>query len=89
MQNDITYLRDRVDGIAEVLIEQSKQLTRNTVILELNTESLQEHMRRTEALEKQMDVALIPVKGLKWLGILITLLGTAIGAILGISELIK
>ncbi len=80
MHDDMRYLRDRVDGIADVLV-------RNTVILEKNTESLAEHMRRTAALEKQMDTALIPIKAVKWFGVFITLLGTAVGAILSFKQL--
>lgn len=60
MKEDIQYLRERVDGIGETL-------AKNTAILEQNTESLKEHMRRTELLEKHMDVALIPIKATKWL----------------------
>ncbi len=78
---DIQYLRERMDEVSEVL-------TRNTVILEQNTDSLKEHMRRTAALEGQMETALIPIKLAKWLGIIITCLGTAIGAILGITQLL-
>lgn len=82
MQNDLNYLRERIDVISDVL-------TRNTVILEKNTESLQEHMRRTDILEQQMQTALIPVKTAKILGYIIGLLTTTAGAILGIWELFR
>lgn len=69
MDSDMQYLRDRVDGIADTL-------SRNTVILENNTESLKEHMRRTAALEEQMQVALLPIKVARILAWVIGVLGT-------------
>tara|TARA_R110000868_G_scaffold59698_1_gene183284 strand:- start:125 stop:376 length:252 start_codon:yes stop_codon:yes gene_type:complete len=55
MSEEIKYIRERVDGIAETL-------ARNTVVLEKNTESLKEHMRRTDLLETQMETALWPIR---------------------------
>lgn len=78
--SDLQYLRERIDGVADTL-------SRNTVILEANTKSLEEHMRRTDLLERRVEVALIPVKVAKWLGYIIGLLGTGAGAILAIKQL--
>lgn len=82
MQDDITYLRTRVDGIADTL-------AKNTVVLEANTESLREHIRRTDLLEKQMDTALIPIKAIKIGAYLLGLLGTIFGGIMAIREWFK
>jgi hypothetical protein len=72
MEKDLQYLRERVDGIADVL-------SKNTAVLEQNTESLKEHMRRTEILEGQMDTALWPIriaKVLMWAGGVIMFVST-------------
>lgn len=45
MSHDFDYIRSRVDGIADV---QTKMM----VVLERNTVSLEEHMRRTALLEE-------------------------------------
>lgn len=78
MKDEIQYIRGRVDSIADVL-------ARNTVVLEKNTESLQEHMRRTEILEEQMDTALIPIKVGKvavWVVGILSAVATVVGAAL-------
>lgn len=82
LKDELAYVRGRVDEMAETLVK-------NTVILEANTESLREHMRRTDLLEKQMETALIPIKVGKLLGYIIGLLGTAVGGILGLYQLFK
>lgn len=48
MHEDLQYLRERVDGIADTL-------AKNTAVLEANTSSLREHMRRTELLETRVE----------------------------------
>lgn len=82
MKEDIQYLRQRVDGIADVL-------TKNTTVLEANTESLKEHMKRTELLEEQMETALIPIKASKILAYVLGFIGTIAGAVVGLHELFK
>lgn len=77
-KEDIQYLRQRVDGIGETL-------AKNTAILEQNTDSLREHMRRTELLEKQMDTALLPIRAIKWLASVVI----AIGSIYSVIKLLK
>lgn len=81
MHEEFKYLRNRVDGIADTL-------ARNTTILEANTESLKEHMRRTELLEAQVDRAIIPYNVMKWTAYILGLLGTIGGGILGIRQLL-
>lgn len=57
---------DRIESKLDVLIANQQQhavlLERHTVLHEKNSEDLAEHIRRTEILEKQMDVALIPIQ---------------------------
>lgn len=77
-RDEMQYVRSRVDGIADTLAH-------NTAILEKNTESLKEHMRRTEILETQMETALIPIKSVKILAYifgLITAIGSGIMAVM-------
>lgn len=82
MKEEMQYIRERVDGIAGTL-------ARNTAILEANTESLKEHMRRTELLEQNMETALLPIRAAKILGYILGLLGTIGGAILAWSQYSK
>lgn len=88
MEHDFQYIRDRLDRVVDVLSEHGELLARNTA-------SLEEHMRRSDALETRVeqvsdrsDEAISFVKSLKILGIIITCLGTAIGAILGLIQLL-
>lgn len=68
---------EEIREIREHILEIYRTLERNTVILEKNTESLVDHIRRTEILEQQMETALIPVRWGRWtaafLGVLATL----------------
>lgn len=68
--DEFAYLRERIDNIVSTLANQDKTLARNT-------DSLEEHMRRTlaaeaqiEKLSEQMEVALWPIKAAKLLGVL-------------------
>ena len=80
-KEEFKYLRQKVDDISEI---QAK----HTVILERNTESLVEHVRRTNLLEEQLEVALIPIKVARIVGYIIGLLGTVVGAILALRVLL-
>lgn len=81
MHEDLQYLRERVDSIADVL-------TRNTVVLEQNTDSLKEHMKQTGLIARRVQLLEETGKFMKWLGVIIACLSTAVGAILGISQLL-
>lgn len=81
MKEDLQYLRERVDTIGETL-------TRNTVILEQNTKSLEEHMRQTIAIEKRVTYMEEKRKFTKWLVYIMGLLGTASGAIISLKQLL-
>lgn len=68
MNDQLSYLQERLDQIADLLREQAITLARNT-------DSLEEHMRRTNLLEEQMELALWPIriaKVMMWAGGLIT-----------------
>lgn len=78
---DRLYLRERVDGIAETL-------TRNTVILEQNTESLKDHMKQTRLIEKRVLMLEENRKFRKWLVYILGLITTVAGAILVIKQLL-
>lgn len=79
--SEFIYLRERIDQIADIL-------SKNTAILEANTDSLKEHIRRTELLEQQMDTALLPIYFMKWLAYGIGIVGTIAGTVLGIWQLV-
>jgi len=79
--SEFTYLRERIDQIADTL-------SKNTAILESNTESLKEHIRRTDLLEQQMDTALLPIHFMRWLAYGIGVVLTVAGTVLGIWQLI-
>lgn len=82
MKDDIQYLRSRVDHIADT---QSRQ----TAILEKNTESLAEHMRRTEALENRVEDHEFPFKVMRFIAYGLGLIATIAGAILSIQSLLN
>lgn len=72
MNSEFQYLQERLDQIADLLREQAITLARNT-------DSLEEHMRRTEILEEQMEMALWPIRVAKvamWVGGIVTFLAT-------------
>ena len=72
MNSEFQYLQERLDQIAALLREQAITLARNT-------DSLEEHMRRTNLLEEQMELALWPIRIAKvamWAGGLITFAAT-------------
>jgi hypothetical protein len=79
--DEIQYIRQRLDDVSDTL-------SRHTVILEANTESLREHMRRTDLLEKQVDVALIPIRVSRAALVVLGVLGSIAGAAVGIWEYI-
>ena len=79
--SEFTYLRERIDSISDTL-------SKNTAILESNTESLREHMRRTAMLEEQMEMALIPIQFIKWSVYVLGVLGTIAGAAAGLWQLL-
>lgn len=78
---DLQYVRERVDSIA---VTQAM----HGVILEKNTESLVEHMRRTEALEKIIMDHDFLFKLVKFAIYGFGLIGTIAGAILAIRQLL-
>lgn len=82
MQKEFAYLRERVDSISDTL-------SKNTAILESNTESLREHIRRTEILEEQMDTALLPIRVTKGALYILGVIGTIAGAVLALWQLYK
>lgn len=77
---DRLYLRERVDHISDIL-------SRNTVILEQNTESLKEHMQQTRLIERRVRMLEETRKFGKWLVYLIGLITTVGGAILVVKQL--
>lgn len=74
-----------LETLHEHVVEIYRVLERNTVILEQNTKSLEDHIRRTNLLEEQMRSALLPVQLLRALGVL---LGT-LAAVAGIIQLFR
>lgn len=78
---DRQYLRERVDHIADTL-------SRNTVILEQNTESLKEHMQQTALIAKRVTMLEEGRKFVKWLGYILGLIATVAGAILAVRQLL-
>ena len=71
---DVREIRSDVGSIKEVLI-------RNTETLRYNTDNLAEHMRRTEILEQQMEIALTPIKFIKVASKVVVGLGAIYGAL--------
>jgi len=72
MNDQLQYLQERLDQIADLLREQAITLARNT-------DSLEEHMRRTNLLEEQMELALWPIRIAKvamWVGGAVTFIAT-------------
>jgi hypothetical protein len=45
-------IHDKLDKIMDMLLDQSKAITRLEVLSERNTEDLEEHIRRTDLLEQ-------------------------------------
>ena len=74
LAQDVKELRSDVTDIKVVLAQ-------NTEILDRNTESLREHMARTEILEKAMEVALTPIKFVKLAIQIVLTLGAVYGAL--------
>lgn len=74
-----------LNKIHEHILDIYRILERNTVTLEENTKSLQEHMKRTAILEKQMQTALVPYR---WGRMLLVLLG-ALAALAAIYQSIR
>lgn len=67
---------EEIQAIREHILDIYRLLERNTVVLEKNTESLVDHIRRTELLEKQMETALIPIRWGRWTAAVLGVLGT-------------
>lgn len=79
MDDDIKYLRQRVDHIVDRLTRQDVLLEKHSILHEKNTLDLSEHIRRTALLESQMELALWPIrvsKVLIWVGGVITFFAT-------------
>lgn len=71
---------DQKAELADNLISLNRELVRLAVGLERNNELLQEHMRRTEILEQQMETALLPIRAAKVFAAILGVVGTAITA---------
>lgn len=56
----------KIDQIAEDVSELKVMVAENTITLKHNAQDIREHIKRTNLLEKQMKVALIPIHFAKW-----------------------
>ena len=88
-------LHPNFDILIETIGELRETMARNTAILEVNTEQLKEHIRRTELLEqsldhhrdntaRQMEEALLPIKTFKAIAKFfgyVAAIGSGIGAL--------
>lgn len=86
-------LEEKVDKILEDITVIKVELAETKVILDRNTESLQEHMRRTEILETKFESDLEPIKKhvahVEGAGKLLVLGSVLVGIVLGLLELFK
>ena len=57
----------RVDRLDEMVGEIRETLARNTTLLEINTQHLAEHMRRTDILEKHVQGLATEARIVRWL----------------------
>jgi len=80
LDQKLTRIEERVGSIDVSLVSIAKDLERNT-------DSLQEHMRRTDLLETGLQEALLPIKWLRTSSKVILILGAIFGILHVLSEL--
>jgi hypothetical protein len=57
---------DQLNKIQADIEELKIIAAKNAVVLERNTEDIRKHIRRTDLLEDQVQIALLPIKFAKW-----------------------
>lgn len=78
---------DQKADLTDNLISLNRELERLSGGQERNNELLAEHMRRTQLLEERMEIALLPVRLGKVIGVIIGVVGAAVSAWIALKSL--
>jgi hypothetical protein len=82
-------IEHKIDSLYELNVEQSNILVRHEILHERNTESIVEHVRRTNLLEAQMEEALKPIEWARMTGRILLWISAAIIPILALYYTLK
>ncbi len=79
---------NRIDEIWAKLLEVAQTQGEHGAILKANTKDLQYHIKRTDILEDKVEKSLVPLKVLQWSAASLGVVGTVVGVITAIKQLL-
>ena len=82
-------IEHKKDSLYELNVEQSNILVRHEILHERNTESIVEHVRRTNLLEQQMEEALKPIEWARMTAKIIAWTIPVVGGVVGLYYALK